>query len=525
MIDHQLVTDELAARLVPGSVEVLQLQEVIADYSQTTSDHLPVLARYRLDGLPPPPPPPPPEPSVVLLSPHSGQSLQAAQTVEIRWRSESVASVGLDASSDGTQWTRIASALPATGAWDWEVPQVASLRLRVCDEALADRCHDVGPLQVEGRAMLALIEPQQGAWSAGEPVAIRWSASEVSEVDLSYSVDGGMSWVAIAESISQYPDRFVWMLPSLASSRGRIRACCTLEPGLCSQSASDLTFRVPAPPRVIINEALANEPEGRVGEEYVELLNVSSQPVDLSGWTLGNWAPRHVFSPGTWLPAGQAVVVAATAAGILAGVQNALASTSGKLMLGNGGGTIVLWDADGLTHDTFAYDGSSHDGQCFNRSPDGRPLAAVDLHTSLSPLLCSPGTAADGTAFGSRPLPTTLTKENEPNGSPEEAQGEVGTGIAVLGAIEAYGLDQDWFRLTISRPGDVEISVSAIDGLTLLVAPANQPEQALLDTYFSSASLHLDAGAYLVRLESRWRDEVRRHYELEVSSAPGVVVP
>lgn len=46
VIDHHLVTNELAARLVPNSVEALRLEASIANYADSTSDHYPVLSSY-----------------------------------------------------------------------------------------------------------------------------------------------------------------------------------------------------------------------------------------------------------------------------------------------------------------------------------------------------------------------------------------------------------------------------------------------------------------------------------------------
>ena len=46
VIDHHLTTNELAATLVPGSVEILKLEGSIADYANSTSDHYPVISRY-----------------------------------------------------------------------------------------------------------------------------------------------------------------------------------------------------------------------------------------------------------------------------------------------------------------------------------------------------------------------------------------------------------------------------------------------------------------------------------------------
>jgi PKD repeat protein len=50
MIDHHLVTNEGHATYVAGSAEVYRLDQYIANYSTTTSDHYPVLSRYTFGG-------------------------------------------------------------------------------------------------------------------------------------------------------------------------------------------------------------------------------------------------------------------------------------------------------------------------------------------------------------------------------------------------------------------------------------------------------------------------------------------
>lgn len=46
VVDHHLVTNELSAVHVAGSAEVLRVDQNIASYSTTTSDHYPVMTRY-----------------------------------------------------------------------------------------------------------------------------------------------------------------------------------------------------------------------------------------------------------------------------------------------------------------------------------------------------------------------------------------------------------------------------------------------------------------------------------------------
>lgn len=48
MIDHQLVSDEVLAWFVAGSADAFEADALIPGYANTTSDHYPVIAQYRL---------------------------------------------------------------------------------------------------------------------------------------------------------------------------------------------------------------------------------------------------------------------------------------------------------------------------------------------------------------------------------------------------------------------------------------------------------------------------------------------
>ena len=50
VVDHHLGTDEFWSAYVAGSAEVLRVDQYIADYGQTTSDHYPVATRYATSG-------------------------------------------------------------------------------------------------------------------------------------------------------------------------------------------------------------------------------------------------------------------------------------------------------------------------------------------------------------------------------------------------------------------------------------------------------------------------------------------
>jgi endonuclease/exonuclease/phosphatase family metal-dependent hydrolase len=53
-IDHHLLTNEFVPLYVAGSAEVYRVDQFVASYSSTTTDHYPTLTRYTLGSAPPP---------------------------------------------------------------------------------------------------------------------------------------------------------------------------------------------------------------------------------------------------------------------------------------------------------------------------------------------------------------------------------------------------------------------------------------------------------------------------------------
>jgi endonuclease/exonuclease/phosphatase family metal-dependent hydrolase len=154
--------------------------------------------------------------------------------------------------------------------------------------------------------------------------------------------------------------------------------------------------------QVILNEILANEPGSSTAGEAIEIVNTGSAAVDIRGWTLSDSIQvRHTFAAGTILAAGKAIVVFGAASAIPPGLTNAVASSTGKLSLNNGGDTVTLRDGAGAIQDGFAYPSSlaGTDGVSMNRNPDGSASGSFVLHTAISSLQRSPGTRADGSAW------------------------------------------------------------------------------------------------------------------------------
>ncbi|MFQ5649327.1 MAG: lamin tail domain-containing protein [bacterium] len=165
----------------------------------------------------------------------------------------------------------------------------------------------------------------------------------------------------------------------------------------------------------VINEILADpalSPDGDANgdsirngsdDEFVEIVNVSGDSLDLSGWTLSDGLRvRHTFPDNTVLPDGCAIVLfgGGSPDGTFGGAEVQTAST-GLLALNNSGDTIVLNDgASDMASLTYGPEASSD--QSLTRDPDitgSVPLAQHSTATGAGGALFSPGTRVDGTRF------------------------------------------------------------------------------------------------------------------------------
>jgi hypothetical protein len=132
---------------------------------------------------------------------------------------------------------------------------------------------------------------------------------------------------------------------------------------------------------LVINEYLADPAEGAAGDangdgtrssssdEFIELLNRSEEPFDISGFKLlDSDAVRHVFASGTIIPPFEAAVVfgGGTPTGAFGNAgENKLVfrASTGGLSLNNGGDSILLQDAQGHTVQEIKYGAAEGGGK------------------------------------------------------------------------------------------------------------------------------------------------------------------
>ncbi|MEM1128523.1 MAG: lamin tail domain-containing protein [Bacteroidota bacterium] len=238
----------------------------------------------------------------------------------------------------------------------------------------------------------------------------------------------------------------------------------------------------PLPATIVINEVLADPPSGEdvngdgtasfSQDEFVELVNVTTNPIDVSGWTIsdvtgsGNTLVRHTFPTGSVLQPGCGALIfggGGPPVGTFGNVVVQTASTN-QLGLGNGGDTVTLSDG---TNDVavFSYGSEGGNNQSLTRDPD--LTGSFVQHTGATGsggAFASPGTRIDGTTFAgcTPPPPPTVVEifEIQGNGaaSPVATQ-TVTTENNVVTAVSGSG----FFMQTPTARTDGDASTS--DGI------------------------------------------------------------
>tara|TARA_B100000780_G_scaffold277631_1_gene248812 strand:- start:1176 stop:2120 length:945 start_codon:yes stop_codon:yes gene_type:complete len=173
---------------------------------------------------------------------------------------------------------------------------------------------------------------------------------------------------------------------------------------------------VAAQPNVLLNEILYDPSnsglEGDANgdgqyaqseDEFLEFVNMSSQPLDMSGWMIFDaenyrtGIPNHLIPNNTVIQSGKAFVVfgGGTPTGTFGGA-TVQTSTSGDLNMNNAGDTIYLVSPDSTIWVEFDIEPlSNNPNSSYSRNPD--LTGEFEQHENFSSILFSPGTHVDGT--------------------------------------------------------------------------------------------------------------------------------
>ena len=173
------------------------------------------------------------------------------------------------------------------------------------------------------------------------------------------------------------------------------------------------TLGVIEDPVIILNEIHA-DPHPEYGDangdgeidsdddEFLEIVNVGEDPIDLSGWSISDAIRvRYVFPSNTTL-AGKGAAVVFGGGNPVGEFGGSLVFSCGSLGLNNKGDTIFLRDNEGELRIEHVFGVEANQDQSLTRDPDLVGIPPFIIHSQASSSggsLYSPGTRTDGTQF------------------------------------------------------------------------------------------------------------------------------
>ncbi|NBV14423.1 MAG: hypothetical protein EBS07_10200, partial [Sphingobacteriia bacterium] len=210
--------------------------------------------------------------SLVLTTPNGNEIWYPGSQQNITWTSVNVANVFLEYSTNtGSSWITISpSEAAGAGQYAWTIPATASQQawVRISDAqnlTLADTSNltFVIPQEVQtkfaGGAMdghtmdipvstaLQLLTPNVSQFLAdGSQYQVTWLSNNLLTLQLDFSSNNGSSWTTITAGLAANAEQYVWTVPSVSTSLGRLRILDQSNP-LTYVDVSDSTFTILSP--------------------------------------------------------------------------------------------------------------------------------------------------------------------------------------------------------------------------------------------------------------------------------------
>ncbi len=165
--------------------------------------------------------------SLSLTTPNGGEHWQIGKNYNILWAQSGLSNVKLEyTTNNGTSWTAIVSSINAAlGTYQWTVPNIPSTgcKIRVSD-VTNSLISDVSSASFTITG-LTLTSPNGGEnFLEGSTQSITWISSNVTNVRLEYSINGGAyNLIPGANSLAATSGNFNWTVPVGTSTNCLIR--------------------------------------------------------------------------------------------------------------------------------------------------------------------------------------------------------------------------------------------------------------------------------------------------------------
>ena len=194
--------------------------------------------------------------TVQLTSPNGNEIWSVGFPKNITWTSQNVQQIKLEYSTNnGNTWNIIsASTSAAAGTYSWMVPNAPSINCRVrITDVNSPVATDMSDTTFEIIYPIRVIAPNGGEnYVVASNQNIIWTAtSDITNVKIEYSTNGGLIWNTIQSSISAAIGFFAWNIPNTPSNLCLIRVSSVAISSLLD--LSNAMFAISLPPSIVVN--------------------------------------------------------------------------------------------------------------------------------------------------------------------------------------------------------------------------------------------------------------------------------
>ena len=177
-------------------------------------------------------PPPPMPPSLYVYSPNGSESWYQGTSHWIYWRSVTIDTVKIDYSTNnGADWIEITpNTSGPEGKFLWTIPSVSSSQCLIkiadsTDPTNFDTSNAVFTIIVT--PTVEVTSPDGGEeWEVDSEHNITWNSSNVTNVKIQFSIDGGDNYQTIIDSTLAAAGSYEWTIPDNESAQCYVKILC-----------------------------------------------------------------------------------------------------------------------------------------------------------------------------------------------------------------------------------------------------------------------------------------------------------
>jgi photosystem II stability/assembly factor-like uncharacterized protein len=172
-------------------------------------------------------------PTLNIVAPNGGEVWNTSSSYYITWQSLGVNFIDLLYSNDnGASYAIIDTNIYNLGYYNWQTPAVAgsSFKIKIVDsnnQFFFDESNVNFSLSNISSSLI-LTSPNGGEQlNSNSGAYISWQANGVSNINISYSLNGGLNYLTIANNVPSTPNYYYWLLPDTQTVAAKIKITST----------------------------------------------------------------------------------------------------------------------------------------------------------------------------------------------------------------------------------------------------------------------------------------------------------